>query len=89
VGGEPTSTALRWIATHEPQPRGWYAAPVGWFDGHGDGEFAVAIRSGLLAGTRAYLYAGAGIVRDSDPEAEFEETRLKLRTVLDALGVEP
>lgn len=89
VGGEPTSAALRWIAAHEPQPRGWYAAPVGWFDGHGDGEFAVAIRSGLLAGTRAYLYAGAGIVRDSDPEAEFEETRLKLRTVLDALGVEP
>jgi menaquinone-specific isochorismate synthase len=89
VGGVPTSTALRWIATHEPQPRGWYAAPVGWFDRHGDGEFAVAIRSGLLAGTRAYLYAGAGIVMDSDPEAEFEETRLKQRTVLDALGVEP
>lgn len=89
VGGVPTGTALRWIATHEPQPRGWYAAPVGWFDRHGDGEFAVAIRSGVLAGTRAYLYAGAGIVMDSDPEAEFEETRLKLRTVLDALGVEP
>jgi isochorismate synthase len=89
VGGEPTRMALRWIATHEPAPRGWYAAPVGWFDRHGDGEFAVAIRSGLLAGKRAYLYAGAGIVRDSDPEAEFEETRLKLRTVLDALGVEP
>jgi isochorismate synthase len=89
VGGVPTGTALRWIASHEPQPRGWYAAPVGWFDRHGDGEFAVAIRSGVLAGTRAYLYAGAGIVMDSDPEAEFEETRLKLRTVLDALGVEP
>jgi isochorismate synthase len=89
VGGVPTGTALRWIATREPQPRGWYAAPVGWFDRHGDGEFAVAIRSGLLAGTRAYLYAGAGIVLDSDPEAELQETRLKMRTVLDALGVEP
>lgn len=89
VGGEPTGEALRWIAAREPRPRGWYAAPVGWFDRHGDGEFAVAIRSGLLAGTRAYLYAGAGIVRDSDPDAEFEETRIKLRTVLDALGVEP
>ncbi|HWN66974.1 MAG TPA: isochorismate synthase, partial [Haliangium sp.] len=89
VGGVPTDVALRWIAAREPQPRGWYAAPVGWFDRHGDGEFAVAIRSGLLAGTRAYLYAGAGIVLDSDPEAEFEETRLKQRTVLDALGVEP
>jgi isochorismate synthase len=89
VGGVPTGTALHWIAAREPQPRGWYAAPVGWFDRHGDGEFAVAIRSGLLAGTRAYLYAGAGIVMDSDPEAELQETRLKMRTVLDALGVEP
>jgi isochorismate synthase len=89
VGGVPTGTALHWIAAREPQPRGWYAAPVGWFDRHGDGEFAVAIRSGLLAGTRAYLYAGAGIVLDSDPEAELQETRLKMRTVLDALGVEP
>jgi salicylate biosynthesis isochorismate synthase len=89
VGGVPTGMALRWIAAREPQPRGWYAAPVGWFDRHGDGEFAVAIRSGLLAGTHAYLYAGAGIVMDSDSEAELEETRLKLETVLDALGVEP
>lgn len=87
VGGEPTRAALRWIGENEPNPRGWYAAPVGWFDADGDGEFAVAIRSGVLAGERAYLYAGAGIVRDSDPDAEFEETRLKLQAVLGALGV--
>ncbi|ACY18193.1 isochorismate synthase [Haliangium ochraceum] len=87
VGGVPTAAAQRWICEREAEPRGWYAAPVGWFDEHGNGEFAVAIRSGLLAGHRAYLYAGAGIVRDSDPEAEFEETRIKLKTVLDALGV--
>ena len=87
VGGEPTQAAMRWISENEPQPRGWYAAPVGWFDANGDGEFAVAIRSGLLAGERGYLYVGAGIVRDSDPDAEFEETRLKQQAVLGALGV--
>ncbi|GAB4532235.1 MAG: hypothetical protein Tsb0020_48390 [Haliangiales bacterium] len=88
VGGVPTAQAVTWIAHNEASPRGWYAGPVGWFDRDGDGEFAVAIRSGLLADQRAYLYAGAGIVRDSDPAAEYEETRIKLRTVGDALGVD-
>jgi isochorismate synthase len=87
VGGVPTDAAMAWIAEHERAPRGWYAAPVGWFDDSGQGEFAVAIRSGLLTDNQAYIYAGAGIVRDSDPDAEFAETRLKQRAVLDALGV--
>ncbi len=52
VGGTPTALAVPWIAAHEPAARGWYAAPVGWFDLDGNGELAVAIRSGLLAGTR-------------------------------------
>jgi salicylate biosynthesis isochorismate synthase len=87
VGGWPTGSALDWIAREEPGSRGWYAAPVGWFDDRGDGEFGVALRSGLLHGDRAYLYAGAGIVRDSDPAAEFAETEVKLQTMLDALGL--
>ncbi len=87
VGGEPTEMALRWIAECEPALRGWYAAPVGWFDANGDGEFAVAIRSGVLAGRRAHLYVGAGIVRDSDPDAEYRETGLKQTAMLGALGV--
>lgn len=87
VGGWPTATALEWIAREEPGSRGWYAAPVGWFDQRGDGEFGVALRSALLHGDRAYLYAGAGIVRDSDPAAEFAETEVKLQTMLDALGL--
>ena len=86
VGGTPTSTALDWIAAREPEPRGWYAAPVGWFDAAGDGELVVAIRSGVLAGRTALLYVGAGIVRDSDPELELDETRVKLRALLGALG---
>ena len=86
VGGTPTPDALAWIAAHEP-PRGWYAAPVGWFDAAGDGDFAVAIRSGLLDGTRAQVWAGAGIVRESDADAELAEVRLKQRALMGALGV--
>lgn len=86
VGGVPTAEALRWIPEHEPDERGWYAAPVGWFDAAGDGEFAVALRSCVLRGREAYLYAGAGIVRDSDPELEYHEMELKKQALLRALG---
>lgn len=86
VAGTPTAGALEWIASHEPAGRGWYAGPVGWFDEAGDGDFVVALRSGLLQGDRAYLYAGAGIVRDSDPAAEYAETEAKLKTMMNALG---
>jgi menaquinone-specific isochorismate synthase len=87
VGGTPTKIATDWIAAREVAPRGWYAAPVGWFDLQGNGELAVAIRSGLLAGERAHLWAGAGIVAGSDPDRELAETDLKLRAMLGALGV--
>ena len=86
VGGTPTPVALDWIASRESSPRGWYAAPVGWFDLEGDGELAVAIRSGLLAGSRAHLWAGAGIVAGSDPARELAETDVKLRAILGALA---
>ncbi len=85
VGGWPTEVALRWIREHEREDRGWYAAPVGWLDGRGDGEFAVALRSALLHHDRAYVYAGAGIVADSDAETELQETEVKLRTMKEAL----
>jgi salicylate biosynthesis isochorismate synthase len=88
VGGTPTAEALDWIAREEPGCRGWYGAPVGWFDGDGDGDFVVALRSALVDGDRALLYAGAGIVRDSDVDAELAETDVKLRTMLDALGAD-
>jgi salicylate biosynthesis isochorismate synthase/menaquinone-specific isochorismate synthase len=78
---------MHWIGVHEPVPRGWYASPIGWFDLDGDGELAVAIRSGVLVGQRAHLWAGAGIVAGSDPDRELAETDLKLRAMLGALGV--
>jgi menaquinone-specific isochorismate synthase len=86
VGGTPTRVATDWIAEHE-RARGWYASPVGWFDLDGNGELAVAIRSGVLVGDRAHLWAGAGIVAGSDPDRELAETDLKLRAMLGALGV--
>jgi len=87
VGGTPRELAASWIRSLEPVARGWYAAPVGWFDLEGNGEFAVAIRSGVLTGNRAHLWAGAGIVAGSDPERELAETEIKLRAMLGALGI--
>ncbi len=86
VGGVPTAAASRWIAAHEPEPRGWYAAPVGWFDAAGDGEFAVALRSCMLRQREVFLFAGAGIVQDSEPALEYTETELKKQALLTALG---
>mgnify|MGYP001447626489 CR=1 FL=1 len=67
----------------------WYASPVGWFDLEGNGELAVAIRSAVLVGNRAHLWAGAGIVAGSDPDRELAETDLKLSAMLGALGAAP
>ena len=86
VGGSPVRTAMKWIEQTE-ENRGWYAGPVGWFDANGDGHFAVAIRSALFTGSEALVYAGAGIVADSDPDLEYQETGLKQRAILDALGI--
>ncbi|MFI5394974.1 MAG: isochorismate synthase MenF [Candidatus Binatia bacterium] len=85
VAGYPRAVALRLLAQREALDRGWYAGPIGWMDARHDGEFAVAIRSALVRGSEASLYAGAGIVAGSDPEAELGETRLKMQPLLSAL----
>ena len=82
VGGEPGPRAVEVISELEPLDRGWYAGPVGWTDATEDGEFCVALRSALLRDRTAHLFAGAGIVADSDPEAELAETELKLDALL-------
>jgi isochorismate synthase len=88
VGGRPREAALALIREREGFDRGWYGGPVGWIDQRGEGEFAVAIRSALLHGTQATLFAGCGIVADSDPEREYAEAALKLKPMLSALGAE-
>ena len=85
VGGTPTAAALELIAEIEGMDRGRYAGPVGWMDARGDGEFAIALRCAELSGARARLFAGAGIVTGSLPEAELEETRIKLQAMMGAL----
>jgi len=88
VGGTPTDAALSFIREHENLDRGWYAGPLGWIDLQGNGEFVVALRSALLEKQRAMLFAGCGIVKDSDPEAEYAESCLKLQVMLRSLAGE-
>ncbi len=85
VGGLPPDAALQTIRETETFDRGWYAAPVGWFDADGDGTFAVAIRSALARDRTATLFAGAGIVADSDPDVEWDELKLKYGPMRDVL----
>lgn len=87
VGGHPRKGTLDWIAATEPFDRGWYAGPVGWMNDDQEGDFAVALRSAHLHEGTATLYAGCGIVAGSDPDVEFQETRLKFRPMLNALAV--
>ena len=86
VCGWPTAEARGVIREHEEFDRGWYAGPIGWLDQRGDGEFAIALRSALVQGGRARLFAGAGIMGDSRPEAELAEIELKFRPLASALG---
>ena len=85
VGGWPREAADAMIDELEGMERGWYAGAVGWIDGNGDGEFAVALRCGLLWEDGARLYAGVGVMPDSDPARELEETELKFKALLTAL----
>jgi menaquinone-specific isochorismate synthase len=85
VGGEPTAAAMPLIRALEGLDRGWYAGPVGWTDATGDGELCVALRCALLRGNVARCYAGNGIVRNSDPQAELAETEVKLQALLPLL----
>jgi menaquinone-specific isochorismate synthase len=98
VAGTPTDAALEVIRRLEPFDRGRYAGPVGWIDGDGDGEWAIALRCAQFgaevvpqvasrAGTIPVVaHAGAGIVAGSDPESELLETRVKFRPIVDALA---
>ena len=85
VGGTPTAAALALIAELEGMDRGRYAGPVGWMDADGDGEWGLALRSAELDGDTVRLFAGCGIVADSDPEAELAESQAKLVPVRDSL----
>lgn len=82
VAGHPGGRSAELRSTHEDMDRGWFASPVGWLDSSGDGEFRVALRSALITDVDTTLYAGAGVVRGSDPSRELLETDVKLGALL-------
>lgn len=88
VCGTPRAEARTLITQLEPFDRGFFAGAVGWCDGSGDGRWMVTIRCAEIMERQARLFAGAGIVSDSDPAAEAAETGAKFRTLLDALGID-
>lgn len=85
VAGAPRDITCQQIRRYETFGRSLYAAPLGWVDYQGNGEFAVGIRSALIDGCSARLYAGAGMVAGSDPDKELAEVNLKLQALLEAL----
>jgi isochorismate synthase len=88
VAGTPADLALDYLAKAEELDRDRYAGAVGWIDGHGDGEWYLGIRCAIVEDRTARLFAGVGIVADSDPHAELAETQLKLQAFL-AAAVRP
>ncbi len=85
VGGTPREKACEIIPTLEGFDRGLYAGAIGWVNSQGEGDFLVSIRSALVSGTNARLYAGVGIVEGSDPEKERQETDLKFQALKENL----
>lgn len=86
LGGLPKNASLLKIREVEDMDRGLYGGPIGWFDYQGNGEFAVAIRSGLIQNNEASIFAGCGVVGDSRAELEYQETKIKFKPMLSALG---
>jgi isochorismate synthase len=85
VAGTPTDKACQWLQDHENLARGWYSGSIGWLQSNGDGDFSVLLRCAVLQEHNADVFAGAGIVADSDPQAELQETEIKLRAMLEAM----
>lgn len=89
LGGEPKELAIAWLKEHEQLDRGLYGAPIGWVAIKEDiGEFAVGIRSAVFTGAIGYLYAGCGVVKDSQAEQERIETKIKFQPMLRGIGGE-
>ena len=82
ICGLPKETALHLIKKTEGYKRGMYSGIIGWFNFDDEAEFAVALRSALTTNNKLIAYAGGGIVKDSNPDSEFKETELKLKTIL-------
>ena len=87
ICGSPTLLSKHFILEHEGYDRNYFAGLVGWMDADGNGEWAVTIRCGLLSERNLRLYAGAGIVKGSEAELEWNETEAKMQTLLKTLNL--
>ena len=85
VSGYPVEKASELINKYEEHDRGWYSSPFGWINSDGDGDFCVALRSSLIVGKTIQLFSGGGIVLNSNPDREWEETELKMKTILEII----
>ena len=74
------------IAEYENHDRGWYTGPLGWMDKYGNGDFCVGLRSAFAIDDTIQIFSGGGIVKDSTPEEEWEETEIKFKTILSVIG---
>ncbi len=86
ISGAPKKRALEIIQELEPHPRDIYTGAIGWFGFHGESQFSIAIRTAWKNGNSVRFHTGAGIVADSVPELEYEETRHKAAGILKAAG---
>lgn len=85
IAGFPARQAKQWLLNNENYRRGWYTGAFGWIDGKQNGELAVMLRCALIKDKQVDLFAGAGLVAESDPEIEWQETELKMQTILEML----
>ena len=85
VAGFPVDTSRQWVVENENYHRGWYTGAFGWLDGQKNGEFSVLLRCALVKDNEINLFAGAGLVAESDPELEWYETETKIQTILEML----
>lgn len=86
LSGTPVGEAMMTLREAESYNRGFFGGAIGYVDGAGDGEFSVAIRSGVFDGEAGWLYAGCGVVEGSNARDEFDEIDLKLKTILSAFS---
>lgn len=87
VGGLPQKSALSFIREKEPIDRGWFSGPIGYFS-ENKGDFAIGIRSSLIYKNIIEIFAGAGVIEESDPLSEWQETEIKMKNFLDIFGIE-
>ena len=85
VSGYPVKKAIDLIEKYELHDRGWYAGPIGWIDSNGDGDFCVSLRSAIIKNTHIQLFSGGGIVSDSNVNDEWNETEIKMDSILTIL----